>query len=345
MTKTTVIESSVTSVSWIPSEAIDGLPRLPFELGVGHYDDPLPDRIDDLEGLRQADAFRFANQLRAFVEVDGGVITGYGQLGRGLIGSTTLRIGPRAVVFQATPFPELRPPSSVSQTSVTFVQTAGGRPGVPLPRTVRHRPYVQLAGPTVWSTLALTIHADGTSTFELRGASSFPRHWIYDQHGNLTAKSATVDFRRWSEESFGTHTPWGDEDSPAMVTVAETALERELATQIMRGGETPVIRRRPAGVTVVRQGECENDIHLLLDGVLAVEVDGTVVAELGPGAVVGERAGLEGGGRTATLRAVTPVKVATTPADRIDSRVRAELAEGHRRERTSSGHERDAGVR
>ncbi len=52
------IESSVTSVTWIPSEAISGMPKLPFELGLTHYDDPLPDQIDDLEELRKRDAFR-----------------------------------------------------------------------------------------------------------------------------------------------------------------------------------------------------------------------------------------------------------------------------------------------
>ena len=39
------IEGSVTAISWIPSEAIEGLPKLPFELGVGHYDEPPPDRL------------------------------------------------------------------------------------------------------------------------------------------------------------------------------------------------------------------------------------------------------------------------------------------------------------
>ena len=29
------IESSVTAISWIPSEAIEGMPKLPFELGIG----------------------------------------------------------------------------------------------------------------------------------------------------------------------------------------------------------------------------------------------------------------------------------------------------------------------
>ena len=37
------IESSVTSVSWIPSEAIEGLAKLPFEAGLTHYDQAPPD--------------------------------------------------------------------------------------------------------------------------------------------------------------------------------------------------------------------------------------------------------------------------------------------------------------
>ena len=34
------VESSITSITWIPSEAIEGMPKLPFEWGVAHYDDP-----------------------------------------------------------------------------------------------------------------------------------------------------------------------------------------------------------------------------------------------------------------------------------------------------------------
>jgi hypothetical protein len=57
-------------VTWIPSEAISGMPKLPFELGLTHYDDPLPDQIDDLEELRKRDAFREANELRAWIDVE-----------------------------------------------------------------------------------------------------------------------------------------------------------------------------------------------------------------------------------------------------------------------------------
>src|SRR5205823_13234325 len=75
------VESSVTTVSWIPSEAIKGMTKMPFEVGVGHYDNPMPDTIDldKLEQLRDEDRFRFANHLRAWIEVKDGRIVDYGQ--------------------------------------------------------------------------------------------------------------------------------------------------------------------------------------------------------------------------------------------------------------------------
>jgi CRP-like cAMP-binding protein len=47
--------------------------------------------------------------------------------------------------------------------------------------------------------------------------------------------------------------------------------------------------------------------------VLSVAVDGTQIGKLGPGTVVGERALLEDGRRTVTLRAVTGCVIATAP--------------------------------
>jgi len=326
------IESSVTSLSWIPSEAVTGMTRLPFEMGVAHYDPPPPDRLDDLEALRLADRFRFANELRAWVEVEDGRIVRWGHEGRGHIGSTTVRMGPKAVTFQAVAFPDIRPEPEVSEAAVRFVQTAGGRTGVPAPRTVRRPPFVQVAAPLAWSTLALTIRADGTSEWEVPGASPFPRHWIYDHTGALAAKTGMIDFEQWYRTAFGKHSPWGDEDSPALVTVAETALERELSKRIMRAGARPEILGLEAGELLVRQGDPGEAIFLLLDGVLDVEVDGAKLAEVGPGAILGERAVLEGGRRTATLRAVTPVKVARAGAEEIDSDALAEVSRGHRRE-------------
>ena len=262
------IESSVISLSWIPSEAVSGINRLPFDMGVGHYDPPPPDQLEDLEALRRADRFRFANELRAWLEVADGRIVDWGHEGGGHIGSTTVRIGPKAVVFQAVQFPDIRPDPEVSDDAVRFVQTAGGRTGVPAPRTVRRPPFVQVTAPLAWATLALTIRADGTSAWEMPGASPFPRHWIYDHTGGLAGKTGMIDFDEWVHTAFGHHTPWGDEDSPALVTVAETALERELSATIMQPGKKPKIITLRPGDLLVRQGDPGDSVFLLIDGVL-----------------------------------------------------------------------------
>jgi hypothetical protein len=74
-------ESSVTSISWIPSAAITGVTRIPFEIGVTHYDDPPPDEWKDLDSVLGAEGARFANDLRAWIDVEDGKITGHGQGG------------------------------------------------------------------------------------------------------------------------------------------------------------------------------------------------------------------------------------------------------------------------
>jgi len=247
------IESSVTSISWIPSEAVQGVTKVPFEMGLAHYDDPPPDHIESLTALQEADRFRFANHLSAWVEVDSGRVVDRGQTGGGQIGSTTIRLGGRGMTFAAVPFPDKHPDPVVGDGWVRFSQTAGGRTGVPAPRKVNRPPFVQLAAPLAWTSLTLTIFTDGRSVHELTGASPFPRHWVYDREHNLAQKSGLVDFKRWYQHAFGTHTPWGDEDSPALVTEVETALERELSVRIMRGGAKPRLETVKQGATLVVQ--------------------------------------------------------------------------------------------
>jgi len=326
------IEKSVTAISWIPAEAIEGMPKVPFELGIGKYDEPPPDRVEpaDLPRLRDDDRFREANLLRAWVEVEDGRITDYGQAGEAFVGSTTFRFGPKDVVFSGVPFETLRPEPQASEDAVRFVQTVGGRAGFPAPRRVRGKPFFRINSATAWTTLALTIRADGSSSHELVGASAFPRHWIYDDGGQLVHKAGTIDFKSWYREAHGERTPWGDEDSPAIVTAAESDLERELSAQIMRGGVAPERKRLAPDEMLVEQGEPGDVLYLLLDGVLAVEIDGEQVAEVGPGALVGERALLEGGTRKATLRAATACRVAVVAGDAVDREALEELAKGRR---------------
>jgi hypothetical protein len=326
------IESSVTSITWIPSEAIQGMPKLPFELGLTHYDDPPPDVIEDLNALRDSDSFREANELGAWIEVRGGKIVDYGYRGRGMIGVTRVKLGPKTIAFPAVKYPLLQAEPQVTDQWVRFEQTAGGRMGMPAPRRVRGKPFFQIKSASAWTTLSLIIYADGTSKHALEGASPFPRHWIYDKDGRLVEKSAAVDFEAWWRESYGPNTPWGDEDSPAVVTAVESELERALSSAIMSGDAKLGRRRLEVGETLVEQGEEGLEIFLLLDGVLDVEVDGETVAQVGPGAVLGERAIVEFSPRTATLRAAAPARVVVVPGEAVDPRALEQLAASRRGE-------------
>ena len=324
------VESKVTSISWIPSEAVEGLPKVPFTMGVAHYDDAPPDRLVNIDLMHRADLFREANELNAWIDVEDDRIVGHGHSGGGRIGITRLKVGPKELRVPAVAFPTLQD-AEVGDGWVRFTQTAGGRTGAPAPRSVRGKPYFQWHSAIAWTTLQLTIHADGRTEHALTGASAFPRHWIYDENGALVGKSGTIDFDKWYRESHEANTPWGAEDSPALVTAVESELEREVSARLMgNGGAKP--RRVAEGETIFSQGDEDDDTLLLvLDGVLAAEVDGEVVGEVGPGAIVGERGALEGQ-RTATLRARTPAKLMAFSASELEPAELAEVATGHARE-------------
>jgi hypothetical protein len=306
--------------------------KAPFELGISHYDEPLPDQLGDLEDWKERDLFRVANDLQAWIEADDtGAIVGKGYAGGGVIGSTTMGLGSASATFQAVAYPDIQAEPEVGDGWVRFTQTAGGRTGVPAPRTVSRPPFVQYHAPTAWSTLQLTIHADGRAEGTLVGASPFPRHWIYGPDGKLAAKTGLIDFKDWFKNAWGEGDPWGGEDSPALVAEVESAMERQLSKVIMGEGK-PKVRKLKQGAELTRQGEEADSIYLLLDGVIQVNVDGEEVANLGPGALIGERAVLEGGRRTATLVAVSPCKVAEARKVDLDMDKLAEVREGHRRE-------------
>jgi hypothetical protein len=329
------IEHTFTSVSWIPSEAVTGMNKALFGTGFTHYDNPPPDALHDLdlEEMGREDKFRFANRLHAWIDVEAGKVRAAGYIDGSVMGATTFGLAGLSLArFAAVQFTELRNEPEVNDDSARFVQTFGGHVALPAPRRVNRPPFVQFEAPTVWTTLAMTIYADGRVETELIGASPFPRHWLYDDAGKLSAKAGLADFKDWWRTSFRKHTPWGDEESPALVTAVETALERELSTHIMRGGQKPKFRKLKEGEILVEQGQIGRELFLLLDGVLAVDVDGESIGEVGPGAILGERAIVEEGRRTATLRAITKARVAVAQADQIEPAALQTVSEGHRRE-------------
>ncbi len=331
------VESWMTSLSWIPSESVAGWMRRGFDLRVAHYDEPPDDTVagtDAVLRLRDSDRVRFGHVLSAWVEFTDGAPAswGYGPDSDLVLGQTTVRVATVGATFVAYGLPVLRPEPEVGGDRVRFTQTVGCRTGVPLPRPVPHPPFARWQAPVVWTTLALTLHADGRVEAEMPGASAFPRHWVYGPDGTLVLKSGLTQQQEWMAHSFGRRTPWGEQDSPALVTAAESGLERQLSTEIMRAGRRPEIRHLVAGSTLTRQGEPGESLFLVLDGVLTVDVDGEQVGEVGPGAILGERALLEGGSRTSTLVARTPVRVAVARGEAVDLERLSALARLHRRE-------------
>jgi hypothetical protein len=236
------------------------------------------------------------------------------------------------MTITAVQLPDRQHAPVVTDGSVTFVQTSGGRTGVPMPRRVSAPPFLQISAPLAWTTLQLRLNSDGSSARDVVGASPFPRHWIYDETGALVQKTGLISFKNWAAKAFGKHTPWGDQDSPTLVTEVESALERQLSAQMMGAGAKPDVRRVSAGSPLVREGDPGTEIYLVLDGVISVEVGQRLIAHVGPGAVLGERALLETGRRTASLSAVTDCKVAAMDGAQLSAEALRGLAHRHRRE-------------
>lgn len=70
------------------------------------------------------------------------------------------------------------------------------------------------------------------------------------------------------------------------------------------------IAELPAGTALVKQGEDGDALFVIMDGEVVVEVDGEEVNRVGPGSYFGELAILDGQPRSATVTALTDVRVA-----------------------------------
>ncbi len=330
------VEGSVTAISWVPADAIGPDARAALRLGTSGADDEPPVNLGpDIEATLDAvgDRYRFANHLWGFAEFDDdGEVRRYGEQGSGRLGHWRVHEG-LEMAIGTIPMPERRGEPAVGRGWVRFHQTWGARTASNIAKATLRPPFVRFDAPVAWTTLELTLHVDGRVDGRLAGASPFPRHWVYDTHGRLDATSAVTDWKAWAGTAIGGHTPWGDEDSPAFLTAVQSTLERELAQMLLlRDTGRPAVRQLHAGEVLTRQGDPGDELYIVVDGVVVVSVDGIEVVELGPGTVLGERAVLLDGRRTATVTAATPAKVMVVPAERVDRDRLAGLAASHRRE-------------
>jgi hypothetical protein len=318
-------QASALCLSWIPPEAVDGLFKLPFTAGVAHYDAPPPDASPDVDALLKADAIRFANEIRGSVEVEAGRVINYRMSGRGRVGSTTVRLSSHRMTFAAASLPETAEEPTVSDDGVTFVRTAGGHTGVPIPRAVPHAPFWRLTAPLAWSSLSLTIHLDGSSESRIVDASPFPRHYLYDTNGRLTHKTAMIRYRDWLRHADYDCNPWTGAKPPVPVTEVPSEVEHALAHSILmsRAGRQ---QHLPAGGRLSEAPISESEVQVLIDGILVIEIDGKPGIEVGPGAIFDPALRTAESKARVSVRAQTASRLAVMPRDQLDNQALIDVA-------------------
>ena len=250
------LESSVTSVSWIPSEAVTGaVLKGTFEAGFTHYDDPPPDELDDLEEMRAAGRFRFANHLAAWIEVEDGQIVDAGY-------SAAASWARRRSASPTSARPSSRccfPTSATSPRSrARWPVRADHRRPHRAPRAAAREPPAVRAvqgADRVDDARAHDPRRRHVASSRCSARASSPGTGSTTTRAQLAAKVGLADFKDWYRDAFGKHTPWGERDSPALVTAVETALERELSATIMRRATKAEIRTLKKGKRLVEQGD------------------------------------------------------------------------------------------
>jgi hypothetical protein len=298
---------------------------VPFGLGVAHYDEPPPDVSPDVEALLSADAIRFANQLQAWIDIDGGHICGQGMSGGGRLGSTTLRLRKRGLTFVGVGLPDLVAPPEVLADGVRFRQTCGGHTGAPVPRSVPNPPFVRISAPLAWSTIVLTLHADGTSESEIADASLFPRHYLYDAGGRLTHKTALIRYKDWLRRSEHENSPWAGVSQAVPIAGVKAEAERSLADSILVYARYDQYRMA-AGAMLGSVSLRDDQVAVVLDGVLVVLIDDEPAVELGPGAILDPSQRSPESKQHAKIRAQTATRLGILSRDQIDSDALLEVA-------------------
>ena len=84
------------------------------------------------------------------------------------------------------------------------------------------------------------------------------------------------------------------------------------------------------GAELCHEGEFGNDVFVIIDGEAAATIDGEPVGTVTAGEVVGELAMLGTGRRTATLRAVGPMRVLVLDPREVDTVLAADPSSASR---------------
>ena len=104
---------------------------------------------------------------------------------------------------------------------------------------------------------------------------------------------------------------------PIPVAAVNTEEERSLANAILVAGDYRQ-HRLPAGAFLSDLPIAGTQVHLLLDGLLVIEIDHRPAAEAGPGAIFDPVLRTQDSKEHVTVRARTPCRLAVVPRERLD---------------------------
>ena len=272
------VESSVTSVSWIPSEAVTGAGA------EGH----VRVRASPATTIRRPTSsttsrrggppgrFRFANRLHGLGRDRARPHRRRRLLRRRPDGRHDRAPGQAAGHVRAGPAPRPAPRRPSRTRHRGHVRADHRRSHRPARAAAGEAPAVP-AVPRAHGVDHARAHHPRRRHVELRGAR---REQVPPPLGLRRRRARSRPRSGWPTSRSGTATRSAStrrgatQDSKALVTAVETALERQLSVTIMSGGERPEIRTLKEGEFLVQQGDPGDSLFLLLDGVLSVTIDG-----------------------------------------------------------------------
>jgi hypothetical protein len=164
----------------------------------------------------------------------------------------------------------------------------------------------------------LTLHSDGTSESEIADASVFPRHFLYDSTGRLTQKTALISYKNWLHRSEHQQSPWAGVRQAVPTAGIKAEAERSLADSILVSARYDQYHM-PAGAMMGSVSLRDDQVAVLLDGLLVVLIDDEPAVELGPGAILDPSKRSPESKQHAKIRAQTVTRLGVLSRDQIDS--------------------------
>lgn len=324
------VQSTVTAITWIP--AMSQLSRTSPEVQLYGHDDPPPDALPDehaFEELHRRFSFRYAHRHAAWAEFDdSGAVVEYGYGGGLAVAPVKLLVSPGvAVPTIGVPMPLLRPTPRRGDGWITLTQLGGRRTSSPMPRIDGHEPTLHLVPPVIWTSLELTLFADGGSSFALTDYTPFPPVRLYGPDGRVAEDVGTVEWNSWAGYRGSGDTPWGGADSREVTAAAEQHLY-DAVRAVLRDGAEPVVIDLDAGEVLIRDGDTDTTLYVVLDGILRISAEGRRLGDVGCGAVLDRRSGASDPVGRGSVRAVTAARVFAVPSRDVDEGALRRLLNG-----------------